>query len=572
MSVSLTNTPDVVYGETHPDPNKISILLNQIVAAINAGDTLSEATDASLQAQVDAISGGLTLAGTWSPAGGAFPSGSTAGEYYIATDDGVIDGVNFFCGDWLIALVSSASTTTYAANWLQSDAQRKLSTNPIVILVSGQSNSELREALAWTPPANFKGMWSYYGSGLTDSAATTTIGTFGAPDPTNMSFGLGIGEQYAIENPTRDVYVISVGKGGENIAQWISGASDPDMWTAIQNNVPAALTEISTAVGFTVSAIDAMFWWQGENDASTNNVNYVSNFNTLHTQLRGETWFEYDTPIQISNISPHGSTVREEYRKYLIATVAADPVTRAYFDAGQYPISDWDSDPGVNYVHMADGPAYRRAGNAAASQMARGGQIWPAGFTYSEYLDTYALGQGAIPVSFWDWLLRKDTNGSTTLTVQNDDAGASASAQVMLQTDSFAMDLTQFESGAAQVKSTGSGTFTIDNASGAIQFKIADTVVFSVNSAGALELGGVGGWNGTMEDVADVDVANPICRTFRGTGGTLPGAGFWFIQETGRTAGVGSQFAIKEDVAANTPTAAVRHRDAAGGWSAWATL
>ena len=79
----------------------------------------------AVTARVDALEtvnlAGLSLVGGWSAAGGTFPSGSTAGGYYIVTTAGTVNSVVFAKGDLLVPLVSAASTTTYAANWLRLD-------------------------------------------------------------------------------------------------------------------------------------------------------------------------------------------------------------------------------------------------------------------------------------------------------------------------------------------------------------------------------------------------------------------------------------------------------------------
>ena len=48
---------------------------------------------------------------------GEFPSGSSVGTFYIVNTAGTVDGEAFNVNDWLIPLVDSASTSTFAANW-----------------------------------------------------------------------------------------------------------------------------------------------------------------------------------------------------------------------------------------------------------------------------------------------------------------------------------------------------------------------------------------------------------------------------------------------------------------------
>ena len=58
---------------------------------------------------------------TWNASGGTFPSGSVVGGTYLVTVAGTVDSIPFEVNDTLVALVSSASTTVYAANWIKAD-------------------------------------------------------------------------------------------------------------------------------------------------------------------------------------------------------------------------------------------------------------------------------------------------------------------------------------------------------------------------------------------------------------------------------------------------------------------
>lgn len=81
------------------------------------------AYDAALQvAASEALAGvfsGLSYKGTWDPTSGAFPTSTTAGEFWDASAAGTVDGVTFAAEDQVVALVDTASATTYAANWVR---------------------------------------------------------------------------------------------------------------------------------------------------------------------------------------------------------------------------------------------------------------------------------------------------------------------------------------------------------------------------------------------------------------------------------------------------------------------
>lgn len=85
-----------------------------------------EALEAAVQVVVDQLysllSGAvadLEFEGAWDASGGTFPTpASGKGGYYVVSVAGTVDSVSFAVGDWLVALVATPSTTTYAANWL----------------------------------------------------------------------------------------------------------------------------------------------------------------------------------------------------------------------------------------------------------------------------------------------------------------------------------------------------------------------------------------------------------------------------------------------------------------------
>ena len=101
------------------------------VAVTPSGNLSSSNTQSALyelQGDIDTINsslGGLTdavvLKGTWDASTGSFPSSADAGFSYIVSVAGTVDGVSFAVNDRLLAIVDSASTTTYASNWHKLD-------------------------------------------------------------------------------------------------------------------------------------------------------------------------------------------------------------------------------------------------------------------------------------------------------------------------------------------------------------------------------------------------------------------------------------------------------------------
>ena len=75
-----------------------------------------------IEATLDAaIVAGLSFQGAWDASGGSFPGSgaSVKGQAWAATVAGTVGGIAFAVGDLVIALVNSASTSTYATNWIR---------------------------------------------------------------------------------------------------------------------------------------------------------------------------------------------------------------------------------------------------------------------------------------------------------------------------------------------------------------------------------------------------------------------------------------------------------------------
>ena len=68
-----------------------------------------------------AIETSLSFQGAWDASAGSFPGSgaATKGQSWRVTVAGTVDSVAFAVGDLIIALVNSASTSTYAANWIK---------------------------------------------------------------------------------------------------------------------------------------------------------------------------------------------------------------------------------------------------------------------------------------------------------------------------------------------------------------------------------------------------------------------------------------------------------------------
>jgi hypothetical protein len=241
---------------------------------------------------------------------------------------------------------------------------------PIVILTSGQSNMGVGRAHSWTPPPNLR-VWNFDGN--TGSGGTAFV------TPSNSSIRLpdAIGAEIARTYPTRTVYVIVVQVNGQPIAQWLPGASAPDVYDMIETQVPLALAAIG------VSNIDQFYWWQGENNSGAYAA-YPANFETLVTRLKGETWFPEATPICIYGLSSAALTGLPSFALFneaLQRCAGANPDQRVYVATGALPAAMWE---GPANIHML-GPGYEQAGKMGANALSgRNGRGLLPGLSVSE--------------------------------------------------------------------------------------------------------------------------------------------------------------------------------------------
>ena len=125
------------------------------VSIITATDLTGSAdtnipSTAAIKAYVDSKTGGLgNLEGEWNASIGAFPVGSTpvagtkAGDYWLVTTAGTVDGVAFNVGDVLVAKVNAASVSTYAGNWFSLEVNRDQATESILGLVTLATQTEV---------------------------------------------------------------------------------------------------------------------------------------------------------------------------------------------------------------------------------------------------------------------------------------------------------------------------------------------------------------------------------------------------------------------------------------------
>jgi carbohydrate esterase-like sialic acid-specific acetylesterase len=206
--------------------------------------------------------------------------------------------------------------------------------DPLVFLATGQSELESVWSFSWSPQANAL-VWNWdYVDGHVGSAFTALSSTT-----------IRIAERFASEVarllPGRKVCVINIAKGSQSIAQWMPGASSPDMLQNILNNVVPALA----AIGKTT--IDGLIWYQGVSQTATP-YSYANDFEAVQARFRAQSWFPRTTPVIVFGLAPSsisGSTffANDATNAQLQAAVRADQACRRFVDTSTLDAGFWDA-------------------------------------------------------------------------------------------------------------------------------------------------------------------------------------------------------------------------------------
>lgn len=88
----------------------------------------------AIETRVNELDASVVLMGAWDASSGSFPASTNAGESWIVSVGGTVDGVEFVANDRLVALVSGASTSDYA-DW------HKLDYTDQVLSVAGRTGA-----------------------------------------------------------------------------------------------------------------------------------------------------------------------------------------------------------------------------------------------------------------------------------------------------------------------------------------------------------------------------------------------------------------------------------------------
>ncbi|WP_246677976.1 sialate O-acetylesterase [Mesorhizobium sp. B2-7-2] len=321
-------TLDPVIGA---DPIVLSFYLSQdtLGGAVNAANAAAASAAAALTSKNAAATSATNAAGSATAASGSASAALTSATA-AAGSASTASTAATNAGNSATAAAGSASSA--AASAAAAAALPGITTDPIVILATGQSNIGKEENYLWTPPTNLYN-WNY--SGVDGTTGTAFAALDGTKINTSYSFAAAIAEN----NPLRKVYLVRVGLlvPPNGIAQWKAGASSPDQYANCKSNVEAALTLLGR------SKISHMLWWQGEGDIATPTT-YQTDFETVQTRFRGETWYPRELPVTICGLMPEvlgGTSGKDVMNTVLQQCAQVEPETRQFVYPGWTSAAMW---------------------------------------------------------------------------------------------------------------------------------------------------------------------------------------------------------------------------------------
>lgn len=162
---------------------------------------------------------------------------------------------------------------------------------PLILVLGGQSNASSSNAQAAGGDLTTDPKIRYLnGSSLVLFDPANSVGTGG----TGRNSILFQAAKQAVRDGYVDVRCKTNGHAGDAISNWVGNGTSSSNYVSLKNVVEDLLTATPTA-----SSIDAFIWAQGESDggAGFTMAGYKSDFETLKSQLRAESWFAHDTPI-----------------------------------------------------------------------------------------------------------------------------------------------------------------------------------------------------------------------------------------------------------------------------------
>lgn len=139
--LSLTDQEINFQAATNAQPGYATAAQITAVEASAAKTSLITVTEATnldtMRARVNDLDAAVVLRGAWDASAGTFPGGGTAqaGDSWIVSVGGTVNGIVFVAYDRIVAIIDNASTSLYVTNWL------KLDYSDVVSSVAGKTGA-----------------------------------------------------------------------------------------------------------------------------------------------------------------------------------------------------------------------------------------------------------------------------------------------------------------------------------------------------------------------------------------------------------------------------------------------
>lgn len=205
--------------------------------------TVTATTDLdAMRTRVNELDAAVVLKGPWDASGGSFPGSGAAqaGDSWIVSTGGTVDGVVFTTNDRLIAIADNASTTAFAGNWFKADYTDQVQS------VNGQTGAVTIEAIVHAASSKATPVDADE-IGLVDSAASNVLKklTWANLKATIRSYMLGIASQWTKPQRASSTAVASATTMTIDLAD----SNDFDCASYAHNGTLANPTNQSTQIG-----------------------------------------------------------------------------------------------------------------------------------------------------------------------------------------------------------------------------------------------------------------------------------------------------------------------------------
>lgn len=230
-------------GTTIADNVTIKAALQALETAVDTNTditqhiSVTQAVDLdAIETRVNQLDASVTLEGTWDASVGDFPDALntspaagtiTAGMSWIVSTGGTVDGVVFTANDRLVALVDSASNTTYANNWHKLDyTDEVLSVNSQTgaVVLDPDDLDDTSTTHKFVTASDLTNLGNLSGTNTGDQNLFSQVSVSGQTTVTagstteDLEIIAGSGISITTNNTTKDITISSTATGTTNLA------------------------------------------------------------------------------------------------------------------------------------------------------------------------------------------------------------------------------------------------------------------------------------------------------------------------------------------------------------------